>query len=251
MGFVLALSTLVEFESVHAPLVVGYKGEIGRFILAGLLEDLPKANDIFCVDVNNTAEDVAERIERSDYVFLCVPLQHTEAWLHAHRGRLTGKIIVEQCSVKSFLYENKELANLRFISMHLLFRPSATPVSDRRCLIFGEGIEASVLDSFCENMCRALKTPIFRVEGTGEPAYVSHDRIMARHQSLTHRVLSVLAEQLSDINHCTFIGQRVLELAERIKAGDPILYQMIQENPYAKEAVEEFEQRLRCFPGPA
>src|SRR4051794_16919866 len=112
---------------MQAPLVVGYKGEIGRFILAGLLEDLPKANDIYCVDINNSDDDVRERIERADFIFLCVPLQGTADWLRKYKTCLEGKLVVEQCSVKAFLYENPEFADFSFISMHLLFRPSATP----------------------------------------------------------------------------------------------------------------------------
>ena len=54
----------------RAPMVVGYKGQIGRFILAGLLEHLPKANDIHCTDVSNSKQDVVERLEKADYVFL-------------------------------------------------------------------------------------------------------------------------------------------------------------------------------------
>src|SRR5579871_357952 len=112
---------------LQSPLVVGYKGEIGRFILACLLEDMPKANDILCVDVNNSEQDVLERLEKTDSIFLCVPLQATAEWLARYASRLAGKIVIEQSSVKAFLYEDARFASLDFLSMHLLFRPSATP----------------------------------------------------------------------------------------------------------------------------
>ena len=37
-----------------SPLVVGYKGEIGSFILQGLLRTMPKALDILCYDILDT-----------------------------------------------------------------------------------------------------------------------------------------------------------------------------------------------------
>ena len=126
-------------------MVVGYKGEIGRFILAGFLEHLPKANDILCTDINNSDEDVIERLEKADFVFLCVPLQATEAWLSRFLPHLAKKTVVEQSSVKSFLYENPAFVQLRFLSMHLLFRPSATPIQDRSGLLFADGMEGAAL----------------------------------------------------------------------------------------------------------
>ena len=232
---------------IDFPLVVGYKGEIGRFILAGLLEDMPKANDIFCVDINNSVEDVRERIRKSDFIFLCVPLQHTNSWLKEHLQDLKGKVIVEQCSIKSFLYEDPAYADLQFLSMHLLFRPSATPVSDRRCLVFSERIEASILEKFSEIMGRALKTSFQTIEGGSDPAHIEHDRMMARQQALAHRVILVLASKLQDRHAQTFIGQRLAELAARIQAGDPVLYRLIQENPFTAEEVEEFQRDLANF----
>lgn len=232
---------------ISAPLVVGYKGEIGRFILAGLLEDQPKANDIFCVDVSNSDEDVRERIQKSDFVFLCVPLQHTLVWLEHFYDDLTDKVIVEQCSVKSFLYEEDRFKHLRLLSMHLLFRPSATPERDRRCLVFSERLDGGLVEKFSEEMARALRTSFSTIPSGTEPAHERHDRMMARHQSLAHRVLLVLASQLGDVEAQTFIGQRVCELAERIKAGDPTLYRLIQENRFVGEALSGFDDELGSF----
>ena len=66
------------------PLVVGYKGEIGSFILQGLLKTMPKAKDIWCFDINETEKDKIARIKKADYIFLCVPLQDTATVSYTH-----------------------------------------------------------------------------------------------------------------------------------------------------------------------
>jgi prephenate dehydrogenase len=81
------------------PLVIGYKGEIGSFILGGLLRLMPKALDIWCTDINETDEEVANRIKVSDVIFLCVPLQLTMSWILKHKLLLKDKILIEQCSL--------------------------------------------------------------------------------------------------------------------------------------------------------
>lgn len=232
---------------LQAPLVVGYKGEIGRFILACLLEDMPKANDILCVDINNSDEDLLERIEKTDSIFLCVPLQATEAWLQRYHGALKGKLIVEQSSMKAFLYENPRFADLRFLSMHLLFRPSATPVEDRRGLVFADRLPCETVQEFDEIAKRVFKTKFEILESDSGKTYQLHDRLMARHQALVHRVLLVLADSLDDAGVRTFVGQRVVELADRIRGGDATLYRMIQENPHLASEMESFLEHLRGF----
>ena len=233
---------------IRAPLVVGYKGEIGRFILSGFLEHLPKANDIHCVDFNNSEEDVIERIQRADFIFLCVPLEKTIDWIDRYSPHLGDKTLVEQCSVKGFLYENPACEHLRILSMHLLFRPSATPPVDRRGLVFSDRVNPADLEVFRSEIAVALATPMSIVKAEGpDAAYVVHDRHMARQQALVHRVLLVLAESIDDPRMQTYVGLRVAELADRIRAGDPVLYRLIQENPFTNEEVASFFDRLQAF----
>ena len=52
----------MKTTKMNNPLVCGYKGEIGSFILSGLLKVMPKALDIWCVDVNETESEVIDRI---------------------------------------------------------------------------------------------------------------------------------------------------------------------------------------------
>ena len=228
----------------NAPMVVGYKGEIGRFILAGLLEHLPKANDILCTDVNNSDEDVIQRLEKADYVFLCVPLQYTEEWLLHFKPHLIGKQIVEQSSIKSFLFVIPALRELSFVSMHLLFRPSATPVPDRRGVVFCDAWEPARLDRFARELGKALATPMSTLEAKGEPSHIVHDKLMARQQALVHRTILALSESLVDLQMRTYVGNRVCELADRVREGDQQLYRMIQENPYLSEELKALRNRL-------
>jgi prephenate dehydrogenase len=227
-----------------SPMVVGYKGEIGRFILAGLLEHLPKANDILCTDVNNSDLDVIERLERADYVFLCVPLQTTEEWLTKFLPYLKEKWIVEQSSIKSFLYENAALNELKFISMHLLFRPSATPIADRQGLLFSDSMSSAEMGRLAKELEAVLRTPIVVIDDQEEPTHVLHDRLMARQQALVHRVILTLADELQDSRMRTYVGMKVCELAERIRSGDPLLYRMIQENKNLEAVLQGFEMKL-------
>lgn len=231
----------------RAPMVVGYKGEIGRFILSGLLEHLPKANDIHCTDVSNSDEDVIERLDKAHFVFLCVPIQETAAWLRRFGPHLQGKTVVEQCSVKGFLYEDSAFDDLNLLSMHLLFRPSGTPVAERKGLVFSMRHSAEEIEKFRAEIQETLQTPISLLTPTDEPAYVVHDRIMARQQALIHRVLLVLSESLGDESMRTFVGSRVCELADRVRAGDPSLYRIIQQSRYLPDEIAEFESRLRAF----
>jgi prephenate dehydrogenase len=82
------------------PLVIGHKGEIGSFLVNGLLKYMDKALDILCFDVNETQEEVEERIKKSDVIFLCVPVKQTVNWLKTYKSLLSGKIIFEQASLK-------------------------------------------------------------------------------------------------------------------------------------------------------
>jgi hypothetical protein len=96
------------------PLVVGYKGEIGSFILSGLLRVMPKALNIWCTDVNESDEEVASRIKIADVIFLCVPLQSTLNWLLKFKNLLKDKTIIEQCSLKEGLFENESIKELLY-----------------------------------------------------------------------------------------------------------------------------------------
>ena len=64
--------TDIPFKS---PLVVGYKGEVGSFLLNGLLKIMPKALNVWCFDICETPIEKEHRIKISDCIFLCAGLQ--------------------------------------------------------------------------------------------------------------------------------------------------------------------------------
>ena len=90
-------------------MIVGYRGEIGSFILNGLLRVMPKALNIFCSDVNESEDEVVERIEKSDTIFLCVPMNKTIDWIVRYKELLKGKTILEQCSLKVGICKDERL----------------------------------------------------------------------------------------------------------------------------------------------
>lgn len=221
------------------PLVVGYKGEIGSFILQGLLKSMPKALNIWAFDVNESAREKAARIRKSDFIFLCLPLQDTRKWLLHHKHSLKGKVVVEQCSLKEPL---DEFSGVHFIHMHILFRPSATPNRSDRCILILAGRNGRRNFAFGVLMARILDSEVKVVNWSTW----DHDRRMAMNQAVMHRILLTL-DSLADRDAPTFITKKVQELADRIKKGDPALYKLIQENDSTHRAVQEFEARLENF----
>ena len=224
------------------PLVVGYKGEVGSFLLNGLLRTMPKALNIWCFDINENEHERIERIKKSDYIFLCVPIQDTVKWLIQYKPFLKDKIIVEQCSLKSIIYENKEIKNLNYISMHLLFRPSATPnKEDRRCIILNnnkfhkEIMSLNIIGDFIHEITNA--------EIVWLSDYTEHDKLMAKRQALIHKVILALDKTMEEGTD-TYTSSQIRKLALRIKAGNKELYSFIQTNKYLSEALEKFKNNL-------
>jgi prephenate dehydrogenase len=136
---------------------------------------------------------------------------------------------------------------MSYLSMHLLFRPSATAIEDRRGLIFADELSPALVEEFLAYSRRAFRTNMAMLKGDGEPSYRLHDRVMAREQGLVHRVILTLAESLDEKATQTYVGQRVCELAQRIQGGDPVLYRIIQENPFLDAEVTGFQDRLGSF----
>jgi prephenate dehydrogenase len=221
------------------PMVVGYKGEIGSFILNGLLRIMPKALDIWCVDINETQEEAKERIKKSDTIFLCVPIDNTVDWLIEHIELLKGKTIIEQCSLKEWLYENESIKELNIKSMHVLFRPSQTPnLEDRKVGLFAGQFD----DVLVEDIKKITQSKIVWYKHARD-----HDMEMSIQQALTHRMLMVLGHMLKQCSASTYISKKVLELEERIKKGDLGLYKRIQENKYLPIVTGDFQAILKEF----
>lgn len=229
----------------QSPLVVGYKGEIGSFILSCLLKFMPKAMNIWCFDINESEKEKIYRIKKSDYIFLCVPLQDTIPWLRKYRKHLKNKIIVEQCSLKEPLFNSTYVKGLKIISMHILFRPSATSNTDtRNCILIYNNVFPVREDwfTFIEFISKITNS---RVQQMVSP--VSHDMAMSLQQALVHRVILALAHSISGVPGETFMGAKIKELARRMKSGNKTLYQMLQKNSYLTEVLGNFKKELDKF----
>ena len=217
------------------PLVVGYKGEIGSFILNGLLfrTDI-QAKDIYCVDNEEQYDEVVMRIQKADYIFLCIGISQTLMWLAIFKNQLKGKIIVEQCSLKEWVYDDIICADLDVRPIHILFRPSSTPVEDRYLGLFKGVFTNAVSDQLIH---------ITESKPVNFNSIKEHDLTMGRQQALVHRVLLALSATLGEGNG-TYISNHVKALAKRISEGDPTLYKLIQSNKYVPEIMEEFKENL-------
>jgi prephenate dehydrogenase len=226
-----------------SPLVVGYKGEIGSFILQGLLRLVPKALNIWCFDINESEREKIARIKKSDLIFLCVPIQETVDWLVKYNKYLKGKTVIEQTSLKSILYKNKKLPIVKgytLLSMHILFRPSSTPNKEDRSVALIDNINWETYINDIKIITDTSNIVVFK-------SWEDHDRSMAYNQALVHRVLLSLGDCLSGIRGETFVSKKVKELVERIENGDKVLYNIIQKNEFLPKKLEEFNQNLKDF----
>jgi len=225
---------------MKSPLVIGYKGEIGSFILNGLLRLMPKANDIWCVDINNSAVEVVERIKKSDVIFLCVPIRDTVKWLEAHSLFLKDKIIIEQASLKESIFKSQVVKDFNVIPMHILFRPSATPnCDDRKVALFDSPPMSSKMVEVIKKLTLAR---IVWFQSVSE-----HDQEMAIQQALVHRTLLALNDLTSINNTTTYIGGKVAELCERISNGDEELYEFIQSNEHLTGKIDLLVEGIKNF----
>lgn len=234
------------------PLVVGYRGEIGSYILAGLIKYMPSATNILCYDTVEPMDEVRAKISKADVIFLCVPLEHTLNFFRFYQLDIRGKTVVEQTSLKSTLFESPTSENARqflhgvnILSMHILFRPSSTPNFKDRKIALIDPVRWTQADY--KEIEKFVKSLAAGIEVYSD--YKIHDYDMAYQQALVHRVILCLNEALisSKCDQRTYLGERIRELSQRILSGDKNLYSMIQENPALPSALKVFKENLTKF----
>lgn len=225
------------------PLVVGYKGEIGKFILQGLLNTMPKATNILCYDINETEEEKVARNMKADVIFLCVPIEETKNWIKKYEGQLNkDAIIIEQTSLKFGFYEGlKHKHNI--MHMHLLFRPSGTPNLNDRRIAFVKNKSCLVwIVSLIVSMCGITQENVILYNSIS-----AHDKDMAKQQALLHRAIYCLKQVIDRGKGKTFIGGKINELANRIGLIDPKLFVKMQNNKFVPNAIKQFEKEMKRF----
>ncbi|MHA1704085.1 MAG: hypothetical protein ACTSWK_17675 [Promethearchaeota archaeon] len=231
---------------MNNPLVIGYRGEIGSFILQGLLKHMPKALNILCFDINESIRECTERIKKADVIFLCVPIEETNQFISTWYKELEGKTLIEQTSLKYLFFECKhmkeKLKNINILSMHILFRPSVTPNREDREIAFIDPMKwkTSGLLWKIKKITNSKSHYFFH-------DYKDHDRGMAIQQTMLHRVLLSIDKCLEVDFHTTYIAKQIKKLVNRIKNGDPILYEAIQNFKYSKHALDKFNKSLNNF----
>jgi prephenate dehydrogenase len=228
------------------PLVIGYKGEIGRYILDGLLSFFPKADNIWCIDVDSSDSEFRNKLHMSDVVFLCIPLNKTEQWIDKNKSFLRDKIVVEQTSLKTWVPKWKSVLELKYncklVSMHIMFRPSATPdVKDRKIAIIckNQTVETTLIKNFI--------TEVFKCKVVYYSNVIEHDVAMATQQALVHRVILCLDEAMRTEAPSTYVSMKLRELANRICKGDVELYESIQSNVHLKAQIQNFNKKMAGF----
>jgi prephenate dehydrogenase len=200
---------------------------------------MPKALDIFCSDVNETKDETIERIKISDTIFLCIPMRITIDWLVEHKDLLADKIIIEQCSLKEWIYNDPRIGGLDVRSMHVLFRPSQTPdKKDRTVALFSGQFDLTMAKKIEE----ITDSEIVWIKDAE-----THDKEMAIQQALTHRTLLLLGDVLKKCHGSTYISKKVIELSDRIRNGDLDLYRLIQENKYLDGHLEKMINGFKDF----
>jgi len=230
---------MINLEAIKSPLVVGYKGEIGSFILQGLLRTMPKASNIWCYDINETKQERRDKIIKADIIFLCIPIEKTVAWFKSYKSLLKNKVVFEQCSLKGLIYNNIKNPNFILLSMHILFRPSVTTDKDDRRVAIIKNIEWYRFRNSIEEITKS------RLEFFD--TWQMHDETMAFQQALVHRVILSLGNTLKDLSENTYIVSKIKELEKRIRLGEPKLYKIIQENKFLPKALSEFNKQLKKF----
>jgi prephenate dehydrogenase len=148
-------------------------------------------------------------------------------------------MLLEQCSLKEWVYKSKDIEDLDIRSMHILFRPSSTPnLADRKVGLF----RGQLNDEMVEMIADITQSEVVWYEDAKE-----HDEEMAIQQALVHRMLLLLGDALKDCNGSTYVSKRVIELSDRIKKGDVDLYERIQKNHHLPDHQMRFERELRHF----
>jgi len=239
-----------------SPLVVGYKGEIGSFILQGLLKVFPKATNIYCIDVNETYKEQIDRVKKSNIIFLCVPIDQTVDWLIKFKRFLKNKVIIEQVSIKKIIFNDKrfeQIEHLNIKSMHILFKPSMTANHERSiALINPEKARylSTKVNRYWDDYVDDFRE-MFNLINTNDIIfyhdYEQHDRDMSIQQALVHKTLLILNSMLQNTSSGTFVSRKIRELCNRMMVGDRNLYRIIQEEASSNDIEEYFVTLFKDF----
>lgn len=153
----------------HPPTVAlfGAKGEMGRFLLAPLLE---KRSHLIRIDRESSARDLA-KAWKTDIIILSIPRDAVDGLLQGIR--LSKKqLLIEICSVKRGIGKAMQKTGATTLSLHPMNGPH-TPWSQQKWLVIGKAPKHHLATWFLD-LLRNKRVYFHRIRSEGE-----HDLLMS------------------------------------------------------------------------
>ena len=235
-------------------LVIGGKGGMGRWITRFLQS---QGHEVTVYDTDptpspvTTVEDLATAAGEAELILVATPMSVCGDLLETLATLNVTAVVAEMCSFKGHLLERMERLRqegLHLVSIHPLFGPDATMLSERTIVLCTEGSTSD----------RALVRRLFESTSAKlvELDIAEHDRRMGLVLGLTHlsnlafaRALShsdIDASELAMLAGVTF--QKQVATTHEVCRENPSLYYQIQAfNPGATQAVEWLVQAIEDF----
>ena len=225
--------------------VAGYKGIIGSYILNGLIKYLPTASDILCFDVYDKPEVALAKIDEADVVFNCVSFNNTIDFLNLYNINLRGKILIDQTSWKTDVYEwSKMNPEVMVYFMHILYNPDNTVMEDRQILTFEHPMGESWNNIFdhCDFsrpferfITHGLLAERVVIDDHYDKAIADHDKMMAIQQPEFYDYLDELVKKCGTSAYGTQNYRELLKMRDRVRSMNPDLMEGLRSNPYYKK----------------
>ncbi|MCE7735392.1 MAG: bifunctional chorismate mutase/prephenate dehydrogenase [Candidatus Heimdallarchaeota archaeon] len=193
---------------------------------------------------------VPEDLDIFDYIFVCVPLSKIREVIEMLINRKTTAVIFEIASLKSGiidLIETAKAQNINLISIHPMFGPDVTDLSDRN-LIVCTGLDDN--DSILNEVQTIFRETMINIHSL---ELKKHDEKMLYSLGLSHFInilngfiLSKSEIQFTDMNKIagsTFNNQ--IKTTMEVYRENPELYYSIQQiNAYQDKLYNEIQQRV-------
>ena len=234
-------------------LIIGGSGKMGTWFVRFLSST---GYDIEIVDpqIKHSERgytEIPQKLNSFDYIFVCVPLNKMREVLELLILRKPAAIIVEIASLKSSIIEIVEKANnqgIKLISIHPMFGPDVTDLSDRNLVVCTGETNKDWISSEVNNIFRETMVNIQSLE------LRDHDKKMLYSLGLSHfmnilngYILSGSDIDFSDLKRfagTTFNNQIIT--TQEVYNENPELYFSIQHiNAYQDQLYSEIQSRTK------
>jgi prephenate dehydrogenase len=236
----------MQYKSIG---VIGGSQGIGKW-LVNFFQQLGFEVKYTTVDGLGDFDTNSGLVAASDVIFLAVPISTMPIVLDEIFTSLSGKLLIDVCSVKSkivdrfvTLQSNSPDSNCRYLSLHPMFGPSVKEIAGQVVLFnYTHAVSAAELE-YWRTIFENEKAEVFDI------SYVEHDKMMGIIQGLNHfnvfvsaKALSCMGGDLNMIKKLSSPTYRIFILFfTRYVLQNPRLYAEIQIfNPYVREVVLRF-----------